>query len=50
MDMKQNQMFSRGSYSNLTPYLFFIKKILNYFNDFENRNFPFFITAVKPNN
>ena len=35
MEIKQNQTFSQGTYSNLT--LFFIgRKILKYFNDFYN--------------
>ena len=37
--MKQNQTFFYGTYSDLTPYPFFIK-ILKYFTDFQNRNFP----------
>ena len=39
MKMKQNisQCF-HGTYSNLTAYLFY-QKILEYFNDFQNRNF-----------
>ena len=33
MELKQNQPFFHGKYSNMTPYL------LKYFNDFQNRNF-----------
>ena len=46
MDMKQNQIFLYGTYSNLTPYLFSIKKILNYFNDFQNQNFSFLLLQL----
>ena len=37
-EMKQNQTFFHGAYSNLTPYLFY-QKILKHFNDFQSRNF-----------
>ena len=41
-ELKQNQTFFHGAYSNLTSYLF-SQKILKYFNDF-------FTTKENPNN
>ena len=38
MEMKQNQPFFHGTYSNLTPYLFY-QKTLKYFNDFKKGSF-----------
>ena len=38
MEMKQNHIFFHGTYSNMTPYNC-LSKILNYSNDFQNRNF-----------
>ena len=38
MEMRQNQIFLHGSYSNLA--LFFIgRKLLKFFNDFYNKHF-----------
>ena len=39
MEMKQNQTFFHGTYSNLTSF-FIGGKILKYFNDFYNWHFP----------
>ena len=39
MEMKQNLTFFHGTYLNLTSYKF-LSKILKYFNDFQNQNFP----------
>ena len=41
MEVKQNQTFFCGIYSNLTPYVLY-KKIWKYFNDFRNRNISVF--------
>ena len=38
MEMKQNQTFFHGIYSNLT-WIFIGHKILKYFNDFQNQHF-----------
>ena len=40
-EMKQNQKFFHGAYSNLTPYVFY-QKILKYFNDLQNQNSQFY--------
>ena len=39
MEMKQTLTFFHGTYLNLTSYKF-LSKILKYFNDFQNQNFP----------
>ena len=41
MEMKQNQIFLLGTYSNLTSYLFY-QKLLGYFSDFKNQHFSVF--------
>ena len=48
MEMKENETFSQGTYSNQTPYLF-SQQILKCFNGFQNQNFSF-MTTVEPNN
>ena len=49
MEMKQNLTFFHGTYLNLTSYKF-LSKILKYFNDFQNQNFPVLRLKGKPNN
>ena len=39
MEMKQNQTFFHGTYSNLTSFIF-CQKLLKYFNNFKNQDFP----------
>ena len=38
MEMKENQTFFHGTYSN-RRHIFFHQKMLKYFNDFPNQNF-----------
>ena len=51
IEMKQNQTFFHGTYSNLTltSYLFLLKK-LKYLNDFKKQNLLVLWSTVKPNN
>ena len=49
MEMKQKLTFFHGTYLNLTSYKF-LSKILKYFNDFQNQNFPVLRLKGKPNN
>ena len=48
MEMKQNQTFFRGTYSNLTPYLFLSKNI-PVFQWLSKSIFLSFMTTVNPN-
>ena len=45
MEMKQNQTFFRGIYSNPTLYLF-LPKMLKYFNDFQTLRNIFFCQKI----
>ena len=49
MEMKQNQAFFHGTYSNLTPYLSLSKNI-KIFQQFSKLGFLSFMTKVNPNN
>ena len=49
MEMKQNQTFFHGTYSNLTPYLFLLKNI-KIFQWLSKSKFLSFMTKVNPNN
>ena len=47
MKKKQNQTFFQVKFSSLTPYLSLSKKILKYFNNFQNRNFSVFFSVTQ---
>ena len=49
VEMKENKIFSHGTYSNLTPYLFLSKNIL-VFQWLSKSKFLSFMTEAKPNN
>ena len=48
MEMKQNQTFFHGTYSNLTPYLF-LSKYIEVFQWLSKSKFLNFMTKVNPN-
>ena len=48
MEIKQNQAFLTGAYSNLTLFIIGCKK-LKYFNDFSHFNFVAKVSTNKPN-
>ena len=50
MEMKQNQIFFQGAYSNLTPYLFFLPKYIKEFKWLSKSKFHSFITKINRNN